>query len=440
MRNKVTRRGFVAAASAAGLSVAAASDSKLAILGGEPVRRKPFPVWPRFGAPEEKALQEALRSGKWYRGKSATAGPRFEKTYRELLGAKHCLATANGTAALLTSLNALEIGPGDEVLVPPYTFIATINVVLLQHALPVFVDTDIETFQVDATKIEAAITERTAAMIPVHLGGGTADMDAVLRLARKHKLPVIEDACQAHLAEWRGRRVGTFGDTGCFSFQASKNLNSGEGGAVLTDDDELAEKCYAFHNNSRGGRIPGHDFSYRGQGANLRMTEFQSSLLMAQMTRLEAQTKTREQNAAYLTGLLEEIPGIEVATTYGGCTRNAYHLYMCRYRKEAFAEAPRAAFLKAMKAEGIPCSGGYPPMNKLPFVTNVVHSKGYRAIYSGQVLKEWEERNQCPANDRLCGEAVWLTQNMLLGTRADMNQIAGAIRKIQAQAGALKLL
>ena len=170
-----------------------------------------------------------------------------------LTGAKHCVATANGTSALFASLAALGIGPGDEVIVPPYTFIATINAVLLQYALPVFVDTDPETFQIDARKIEAAITERTAAIMPVHLGGNVADMDAILEVARKHKLPVIEDACQAHLAEWQ-RQEGRarWGATGCFSFQVTKNLSSGEGGAILTADAELAERCYAFQNNNRG--------------------------------------------------------------------------------------------------------------------------------------------------------------------------------------------
>ena len=149
-------------------------------------------------------------------------------------------------------MNALGIEPGDEVIVPPYTFIATVNVVLRQHALPVFVDTDINTFQIDAKKIEAAISPRTKAIIPVHLGGSAFDLDAILSVSRKHDIPVIEDACQSHLAEWRGRKVGTYGRTGCFSFQASKNLNSGEGGAILTDDEEIHDRCYMFHNNGSG--------------------------------------------------------------------------------------------------------------------------------------------------------------------------------------------
>lgn len=437
MADSVTRRQFVAAAGAGGLGLAYGSNSKLAVLGGEPVRKAPFPGWPVVGSPEENGLMEVLRSGKWFRGYGDVVN-RFEQKYAQLTGAKHCLATASGTAALFTSLNALDVGPGDEVIVPPYTFIATINVVLLQHAIPIFVDTDIETFQMDVTKVERAITERTAAIIPVHLGGAPVNMDTLMAIADKRKLPVIEDACQAHLGEWRGKKVGTLGATGCFSFQASKNLNSGEGGAVLTNNDELAEKAYAFHNNGRGKGVGGYTFSYRAQGSNERMTEFQAALLLAQMTRLEEQAKLREQNAAYLTQMLNEIPGIQVAKTYSGCTRNAYHLFMFRYRKEAFADAPLQSFLKALRAEGIPCSAGYSPLNKEPFIKNVLNSKGYRRIYPEKLLKQWEERNQCPMNDRLCQEAVWLTQTMLLGTRQDMEQIAAAVRKIQANAADLR--
>jgi dTDP-4-amino-4,6-dideoxygalactose transaminase len=171
-------------------------------LGGSPVRKTPFPAWPVADAREEDGLLAVVRRGRWNRGDQVAA---FESAYASLTGAKGCLATANGTSALITSLAALGIGPGDEVIVPPYTFVATINVVLLMHAMPIFVDTDVDTFQIDARKIEAAITPRTRAIIPVHLGGSAADLDTILPLARARALPVVEDACQAHLAEWRGR-------------------------------------------------------------------------------------------------------------------------------------------------------------------------------------------------------------------------------------------
>jgi perosamine synthetase len=442
MNLRMTRRNFLGTVAVAGVASgsppAPAIDKKPALLGGPATRTEPFPSWPKFDSSEEKALGDVLRSGKWYRGNGQYVN-RFEQAYAQLMGAKHCLATANGTSALLVSLAALDVGPGDEVIVPPYTFIATVNVILARYALPVFVDTDPETFQIDARKIEAAITARTVAIMPVHLGGGAADMDTIMAVARKHKLPVIEDACQSHLAEWRGRRVGSLGTAGCFSFQASKNLNSGEGGAILTDDETLLEKCFAFHNNSRGRRTAGYDFSYANSGLNLRLTEFQAALLLAQMARLEAQAKRREQNAQYLTALLREIPGILPARTDEGCTRNAYHLYMLRYRKEHFAGLPRAPFLRALRAEGIPASGGYAPLNKELYLKKTFSSRGYQAIYDKERIARWEERNQCPENDRLCEEAVWFTQNMLLGTRQEMEQITEAVRKIQAHAGELEV-
>ncbi len=439
MHESVSRRRFISVAPAAGLAVSSgafAAGQKPAVLGGPPVRKAPFPGWPVMDSTEEQAMLRVLRSGKWYRG-SGDEVNKFEAAYAKLTGAKACLATANGTSALLISLAALGVGPGDEVILPPYTFVATVNVVLMLNALPVFVDSDRDTLQVDARKIEAAITDRTAVIMPVHLGGSAADIDSILAIARKHKLPVVEDACQAHLGEWRGKKVGTLGATGCFSFQNSKNLNAGEGGAILTNDEDLAEKCFAFHNNSRGRRNTGYDFSYSSRGANLRMTEFQAALLVAQMTRLERQSRTRTENATYLTEMLKEIPGIEPARMYHGCTRNAYHLYMFRYEKEKFANLTRAKFLKAMSAEGIPASGGYSPLNKEPFLKNTLQSKGYQTIYSKKRIAAWDDRNHCPENDRLCGEAVWFTQNMLLGPRTDMDQVAEAVRKIQKHAGEL---
>ena len=444
MSTNVSRRTFlgsvVAGAAGAGIRPAplaaarASSAGRPALLGGTPVRTAPFPSWPIADATEEHALTSVLRSGTWFHSEQVA---RFESAYAALTGAKHCLATANGTSALIISLATLGVGAGDEVIVPPYTFVATVNAVLMRHALPVFVDSDPDTCQIDARKIAAKITDRTKAIIPVHLGGSVADLDAVLSVARDRNVPVIEDACQAHLAEWRGRKVGTLGTTGCFSFQASKNLNSGEGGAVLTDDDALAEACYRFHNNSRGRGNTGGDFSYHGTGANMRMTEFQAALLLAQMTRLEAQSRTRSENAGYLTRLLGQIPGITPARMYEGCTRNAYHLYMFRYDADQFAGLPRATFLKALRAEGVPAGSGYSPLNKEPFLADAFSSRGYQAIYSKERLAAWPAENECPANDRLCSEAVWFTQTMLLGPREDMDQIAEAIARIQAHAGDL---
>jgi dTDP-4-amino-4,6-dideoxygalactose transaminase len=437
----MTRRGLVlgGTAVAAGISASAGVNGKLAALGGTPVRQAPWPAWPVFGPLEESALLGVLRSGHWGR----TTGKRveeFEQKYAALTGTKYCVATANGTSALIASLNAIDIGPGDEVLLPPYTFVATLNVILLQHALPVFVDSDLESFQIDPKKAEAVATADTRAIVPVHLGGSAADLDALLPLARRKGWKLIEDACQAHLGEWRGKKVGSLGDAGCFSFQASKNLNSGEGGAVITNSEEMADRVYAFHSNGRARRAAQAGFAYASNGANLRLTEFQAVLLMAQMTRLEEQSRLRERNAAYLTKALAQIPGIQPEKMYPGCTRNAWHLYMFRYDKEAFAGAERRQFLKALSAEGVPGAGGYTPLNKEPFLAKVLASRHYQRVYGEARLKSWRERNECPVNERLCREAVWFTQTMLLGTERDMDQIAESIRKIQANAADLQKL
>lgn len=440
MANDVTRRDFnrTLAAGSALMGLAAAPavavEETPAILGGKAVRSAPFSSWPKIQANDEQSWMNVLREGKWCRldGNHATE---FEKNWASALGVSHCLATSCGTTALVTAMNALDVSPGDEVIVPPYTFVATVNPVLLQHALPVFVDSDIETFQIDASKIEAAITKNTRAIVPVHLGGSPADMDTILAVAAKHRIPVLEDACQAHLAEWKGKKVGGLGQAGCFSFQASKNLNSGEGGALTTNDAAMMDRALSFHNNGRGtGAVSG----YVRNGSNHRMTEFQAALLNTQMSHLVEQSEVRSNNAKYLTKHLEQIPGIHPARMYAGTTRNAYHLYMFRYEAEQFSGLARAQFLKALEAEGIPCSGGYTPLNQEAFLENTLRSRAYRKIYSDAELKAYRERNHCPVNDRLCEQAVWFGQTMLLGPQSDMDQIAGAIRKIQKHAAAVR--
>lgn len=405
-----------------------------ALLGGRPVRTTPFPSWPIIRDNDTQAWDAVLASGKWCRldGNRVSS---FEEAWRNALGVKHCRATASGTTALFTTLNALDVGPGDEVIVPPYTFVATINVIFLQHALPVFVDTDRESFQIDANKIEAAITPRTRAILPVHIGGSPAEMDKILEIAKSHSLPVIEDACQAHLGEWRGQKLGTLGNAGCFSFQASKNLASGEGGAIVTNDSQLMEICSSFHNNGRGSG--NYAFSYVRNGSNHRMTEFQGALLRTQLTRLQDQSQARWGNARYLTAQMKEIPGITPARLYAGCTRSAYHLFMFRYNPEHFNGLVRERFIKALEAEGIPASSGYGPLNKEPFIEKTVNSRQYRRCFSDSELTQYRDRIECPANDALCKEAVWFTQTMLLGTHQDMDEIAAAIRKIQKNSAEL---
>ncbi|MHC4072047.1 MAG: DegT/DnrJ/EryC1/StrS family aminotransferase [Planctomycetota bacterium] len=285
----LTRRKFLATASTGAVAAVASGtlpayagrsrkSGKLAIKGGKAVRTKPFQSWPIWDKSAEKDIIAILRSGDWFRGRGETV-TKFENAYAELLGAKRCVCTVNGTNSLLTALHVLDVGVGDEVIVSPYTFIATYNVVIGSAALPVFADTDPETFQIDPDKIEERITERTRAILPVHILGIPANMDKIMAIAKKHNLVVIEDACQGWLGEWRGKKLGTIGDLGCFSFQNSKHLPCGEGGAVVGNDDELMDRVWSYHNCGRPYRSVKKTSNYPIIGTNRRMMEYQAAVV-----------------------------------------------------------------------------------------------------------------------------------------------------------------
>lgn len=439
-KNTMTRRQFVGAASTGTLAALAAGAipaygalgskaGKLALHGGQPVRRKPWPGWPIWDEAAEERVLAILRSGNWYRGRGETV-TEFEEKYAKLLGAKGCVCTVNGTNALLTALHVLDVGVGDEVIVSPYTFIATYNVVIGSSALPVFADTDPETFQIDPDKIEERITERTRAIIPVHILGLPANMDRIMAIAEKHNLVVIEDACQAWLAEWRGKKCGTVGDLGCFSFQNSKHLPCGEGGAVVGNDEHVMDRVHSYHNCGRPYGSVKRTSSYPIIGTNRRMTEYQAAILLNQIQRLEADTQRRWENARYLTSKIKDIPGIVPHRLYDGVTKAAYHLYPFRYKKEHFNNAAQNKFLAALHAEGVPCSGGYGPQYRDGLIEVALNSKNFQRAFPQERLDRYRDELHYPANDQLCQEAVWLSQTLLLGTKADIDDIANAIAKI----------
>lgn len=439
-KHSMTRRQFMGAASAGTLAAIGSrtmpafgglgtSAGKLAILGGTPVRARPWPNWPVWDKAAEEPVLSILRSGNWYRGQGKTV-TQFEEAYAKLLGVKRCVAMCNGTNSLLTALRMLDIGVGDEVIVSPYTFIATYNVVLESCALPVFADTDPETFQINPDKIEERITENTRAILPVHILGIPANMDRITEIAKKHNLKVIEDACQAWLAQWRGKCCGTIGDLGCFSFQNSKHLPAGEGGAVVGNDEELMDRVHSYHNCGRPyGSMP-KTSGYPISGNNRRMTEYQAAILLNQMKRIEADTELRWANGQYLTSKIKDIPGIVPHRLYEGVTRAVYHLYPFRYLKEHFNNVPREKFMAALSAEGIPCSGGYGPQYNDGLMEATLKSKNFQRAFPKARLDRYREELHYPDNDRLCQEAVWISQNMLLAGKQDMDDIANAIAKI----------
>ncbi len=445
-RNSLTGLGAVltptllaGASPAAPLNHQSGASQSLALLGGHPLRTNPWPTWPIWNPEtDEKRLLEVIRSGVWSR---AGVVSEFEEKWAATVGAKRCLSVVNGTNALIASLAQFDIKGGDEVLVPAYTFIGTVAPVLATGAMPVFVDVERDTFQMDPAQIEAKITPRTRAIIPVHILGLPADMTRIMAIARKHNLIVIEDACQAHMAEINHQKVGTLGDAGCFSFQNSKNLAIGEAGAIVSNDDAFMDRCFSYHNYGNPyGTVSGViGIGTLIQGTKLRLSEYQAAIGLAQLARLDQQTTLRNENAAYLKAKIEKIPGILPYRLYDEVTRAAYHLFPFRYQPEAFKGLPREQFLKALNAEGIPCLGGYAPLNKMPYLNDAFQSKNYRKMYPKEMLNydRYLENNHCPANDQLCQEAVWLTQNMLLGSRADMDDIASAIEKIHGQADKL---
>ena len=374
------------------------------------------------------ALQAAWESGVW--GVRSPHVAEFEKRFAAFHQAKYGLAVCNATEGLWVALKACGIQAGDEVIIPPYTFIATATAILRANAIPVFVDIDPDTYNLDPRQVEAAITPRTRALIPVHLAGQPADLDAVLAIARQHSLKVIEDAAQAHGAEWGGRRVGGIGDLGVFSFQSSKNMSAGEGGALISDSEELMARAFSYHNC---GRLPQSAwYEHRVLGSNLRMTAWSAAVLLAQFGTLAQDMQLRDHNAGYLDQRLVEIPGIRPLLVHPKVTRHARHLYILRYDAEAFENLSREDFISALQAEGIPAYKGYSPLyrEKL-FALNP-------SEYPWLEGRSYDDLS-LPVCEFACNEeAVWLAQNVLLGTESDMEDIVRALAKVQQNIGEIK--
>ena len=447
MKSNLSRRHFIkhAAVGSTALTllnaskaplVFAAEAGKPALLGGVPAHQGGWPGWPIWKESWEPAVLDVLRSGRWFRG-SGEHVAEFEEAYAKLLGAKRCLGTASGTTSLLVSLHVMDVDAGDEVIVSPFTFIATYNAILINKALPVFADTDPETFTINPATIESHITDRTRAIMPVHIYGIPCDMDPINATAKKHKLAVIEDACQAWLAEYKGKKCGVLGDLGCFSFQNSKHLPSGEGGAVTGNSDDLLDRCQAFHNCGRAfGNFKG-DKPYFTRGSNYRMQQFQAVILMQQFEKLIQETHHRRENAEYLGSLLKEIPGIKTARLPQN-SRPVWHLYPFRYDSKQFNGLSREKFIRALNAEGIPCSGGYTEQYNDGLLDEAIASRGFKRLFSSERLKAYRESfKELKGNREVCATTVAVTQNLLLADRKSMDHIGEAIRKIHAHSAEL---
>ncbi|MCX6222674.1 MAG: DegT/DnrJ/EryC1/StrS family aminotransferase [Bacteroidia bacterium] len=402
---------------------------KLAILGGIPVvKEKVWPAWPYVDEKMVEAIARTTRSGIWCRIQSSTGTvPTFELEYAKLMGTKFALGTGSGTQALSTCVEALGIGPGDEVITSPYTDMGTISSIITSRALPVMADLDPESFQLDPREVERRITENTKAIMPVHIMGQPCNMERIMAIAKKHNLKVIEDTCQAHLGVYQGKVLGTIGDLGCFSFQTSKTISCGEGGGIIGNNEELMDKCYTVqnHGTSRKGRS-------ETIGPKYRMNEFEGAILLAQLGGAKDRFALRNKNAAYLTSKLKNFPGLVPQKLYEGTESGSFYLYTMSYHKEHFNNAPRDKFLKALSAEGIVMSGYIANgLHKEPWVDHILNLKVYQKMYSPARLKQYLEELACPKCDQVCADMVMLwASGPLLGTQADMDDIISAIMKV----------
>jgi dTDP-4-amino-4,6-dideoxygalactose transaminase len=411
---------------------------KLALFGGTPVRTTPFSPWPQFDDKERTYLMAALESRNWggYPFPSPLAAE-FGEKFARAHGANFGIPCANGSITMEIALQAMGIKAGDEVIVPALTFMATASCAIRLNAVPVFVDVEDRNYCMDPAAVEAAITPRTRAIIPVHLGSSIADMDRILDIAKRHGLVVIEDCAHAHGGEWKGMGVGSMGDFGSFSFQSSKLMTAGEGGMLTVKDDVMRQKCMSLINCGR--KEPGYDsFDDQLFGANYRMSELQIAVALAQTERLaEVTAKRAEMHAAFKTLLHSEVQGLRVLDTDSRVTRLHCYQTIMKYDAKAFGGIHRDRFLEALEAEGVAFHGSfYVPLYHIPILN--ARSEQWpmlRERYGDGILGN---DISCPVSeDASYNTGVWMHYPYLSGTHKDLHDIIAAILKVQRNAGQL---
>jgi dTDP-4-amino-4,6-dideoxygalactose transaminase len=402
---------------------------KLAIAGGEPVRKQRFDPWPVYTEAERCALEDVLTNRNWggqpFPGKHADA---FAKNFAAVHTAKYGQCVNTGTVAIQAALKAVGIQPGDEVLVPAYTWEGTVGPVLLVNAVPVFVDVDPDTYCMDPKLMERAITAKTRVILPVHLGMRFADLDAIMPVARDHNLKVVEDCAHVHGGMWCGKGVGSIGDLGAFSFQSSKLITCGEGGAVITNNLEYFERVQSYINAGRASVTD--QFKHRMIGFNYRLGEFQAAVLGPQLERLPQQQKTRQANFDYFESQLRGTKGLGFLKPEPRITRSAPYCYVLKYFAGQAKDIPRAAFVAALQLEGIPCDGlFYEPVYRSSLFP--VKAADFPALSWGRT-EPLDLRNmyRCPAAERAAyHEAIWFPHYLFLADREGIDSIVEAIFK-----------
>jgi len=421
--------------------------SELALLGGPRAVTLSEPTWPIWDEEDRQAVDGVLQSGKWWMyavGEAELGGgeekPRrsqveqLEEEFAAYHKVKHAFAVTSGSTALDILMRAIGLQPGDEVITTPYTFIATASCILNAGALPVFVDIDPETFNIDPNRIEEAITDRTRAILPVHFAGELADIEAIMDIANRHNLKVVEDAAQAPGVALEGDRyAGSFGEAGIFSCQASKTLNSGEGGLITTNSDEMAEMVWSLRHVGRTKESLWYE--HHRIGWNARMTEFCAALLRTQLKKLPAQNAQRMAAVDRFFSQIEGVPGLVPAKLHPKETHRGHYLVILRYDAAAWDGLPRAKFLEAINAEGFPAIAGYTfPTYENPLFKKTDFSSPASVYMVGRSAPVDYSRfaDQCPVAKRACEtEAVWMMHTPFLGEDAYIDQLAAAVKKVR---------
>jgi len=406
----------------------------LAIHGGaQAAKGLQFPPWPEFDVCDEEAVLTALRSRRWCR-LSGSEVEAFEHEFAEYHDAKHAIAVSNGTVALELALLACGIKPGDEVLVPAVTFIASASAIITSvGAVPIFVDIDPETATIDPDALEAAITERTRAVIAVHYGGYPIDFDRIIPIVQKHELYLIEDCAHAQGTEWCGRKLGAIGDIGAFSFQESKSFTAGEGGIVITNNSDLAEQARLYHNI---GRVMGQaGYKHFVLASNFRLSELQGALLRVQLQRFrEKQVHIKHERGQFLANMLREIGGVEPLKKDERITQRGYYFFVMRYDSNAFAGVSRDRFIEVLQAEGVPCYNGY----GMPLYKQPAFKEQEIRRWLPESAKPWPDYEHLflPVSERFCfEEQITLPHQLLLLEQTKLQAVVGAISKIKMHCG-----
>ncbi|MCX6458777.1 MAG: DegT/DnrJ/EryC1/StrS family aminotransferase [Actinobacteria bacterium] len=403
----------------------------LAALGGAPVRTSPYPAWPQFDDQERTGLLRVLDSRDWWSSQGVEVAA-WEDEWARYTNAAGAVAATNGTHTLEVALLALGVGSGDEVIVTDWSFFATIAAILTVGAVPVIADVVLETGCIDPDEVRAAITSRTRAIMVVHVAGSVADMDALTAIAEEHDLRILEDCAHAHGSMWRDQHVGTLGDAGSFSFQASKLMTAGEGGAIISRHADVLERMREYVNC---GRHPG-TWYYRhfNLGSNARMTEWQGAVLRAQLERFPHQQLTRSANADFLNAELATIPGVVPQGRDARCTAQGNYCYVVRIDESEFG-ADRDRVRTALLAEGIPLTTSYPPLHALDLFADpqgLAPRIRDRSAYPDYASASF------PVTDRLASTTLWFTTAVLMGSRKDAQDVVDALAKLKSHSAELR--